>query len=310
MPNVKARKMITHVSSCRRRLRRIMIENGENFGEEGTGTNNRDFEALVEELRGQLEEIKKIKEERDTLKNKNDGEAARKYHEYNVAVREAKNIVRQMKANVQGLEKKVEKADRKGQTETEKYQQKKQELQRKQNVIEMMTQQLEQLEASPEREMAAPEAAMLTEAREHVKAFRSAMQRDDVMGGAPGGSSDAVSPDDVNISDADREQFQMQMRQIEQGRKEEDELLTKLSYALTQLKERSRTIGDQIDKSLHNLDDLDKRTDATRKDLRSLTRSVNKALNDVNNTSYFTNIGCFLLLLALVGVVVYYVDPM
>eukprot|EP01059_Diplonema_ambulator_P005963 TRINITY_DN15735_c0_g1_i1.p1 TRINITY_DN15735_c0_g1~~TRINITY_DN15735_c0_g1_i1.p1 ORF type:complete len:302 (+),score=127.72 TRINITY_DN15735_c0_g1_i1:59-964(+) len=297
MPSQKVRKQITFVNACRRRLKRMMIENGEQAAE-GSGK-VKDFTMLCEEFRLSLEEITKLKDECEKMARQSDGEAARKRHEFNGEVRRAKELLKSMRGTLQQLQKKIEKVERKGgkKMESEKHLQRKREFKAKDDLITSLYTELEKLEWAPERmQMNKQEAGRLREADDVLRAARNERKKAQFMPDEP---QDASEP-------MDDPEFEAKQRQIEANRREQEAILGRISQGLGVLKERAIGIGHTIEESNARLEEMEAQADNTHKGLKQLNKATLKAIDEATNSSYFTNLACFLLLLALAGVAVYY----
>eukprot|EP01064_Diplonema_japonicum_P018095 TRINITY_DN26793_c0_g1_i1.p1 TRINITY_DN26793_c0_g1~~TRINITY_DN26793_c0_g1_i1.p1 ORF type:complete len:320 (+),score=86.13 TRINITY_DN26793_c0_g1_i1:45-962(+) len=303
MPSQKVRKQLTFVNASRRRLKKMMIENGDQ-APDSTGK-SRDFSMMCEEFKQALDEIKKLRDECEKMRKKTDGEAARKRHEYNGEVRRAKEILKTMKESLSALQKKIEKVERKGgkKVDSEKHTQRKREFQAKDELITTLYTELEKLEWAPERmQMNKQEAGRLREADDVLRAARNERRKAQLM------QDQDDAPEGGEPIDEHDPEYEANQKQIEANKKEQEAILGRISQGLGVLKERAIGIGEQVEQSNARLQEMEEKADETHSSLKQLNKATLKALDEASNSSYFTNLACFLLLLALAGVAVYYLD--
>ena len=300
MVSTKVRKQTIFVSACRRRLKKMMIENGDGAdGEEHVKKSP--FPQMVEHLRECMDSVKTLRAEIDKLRKKKDAAAATKRHEYNTEIHRAKGILRKMRESLAPLQKEVQKLESKGKTSSEKYIAKKRDFNHKDELIINMYTELEKLEFK-DTEFSAKEAEVMDDANNMVRQVRRA-RREEMMKGAL--CNDDAGPPPPEEEDPD---FDAKQQEIAQNRKEQEIILGRILNGLGTLKEQALNIGDQIDQSNEVLETMDKRADVATDGLQKLNKATLRALQEASNQSCFTNIACFLLLIALVGVAVYYLD--
>ena len=303
MPSARVRKQLTLVNACRRRLKRMQQENGD-VQDNSKTSKGANFSVMMEEMKLCLDDIGKLKIEVDKVAGKSTGDAARTRNEFNGEIRRGRGILKTMKQSIQSLEKKVDEAERKGgkKTQTDKHHERKRELQAKEDMITNLYTELEKLEWKPEHDMNTADAGNLDQADLQLRAIRR-RQRADVMQDKDGGEGGAAQPSE----DYD-EDFEKNQKKIEERKLQHEQILNRISLGLGTLKEQAIGIGHQIDASNSRVEDMEGRAENTHSGLRALNRSALKALESANSNSFFTNIACFLVLLALGGVAVYYLD--
>eukprot|EP01061_Rhynchopus_euleeides_P034245 TRINITY_DN57989_c0_g1_i1.p1 TRINITY_DN57989_c0_g1~~TRINITY_DN57989_c0_g1_i1.p1 ORF type:complete len:304 (+),score=126.25 TRINITY_DN57989_c0_g1_i1:77-988(+) len=301
MVSGRVRKQMVFVSACRRRLTRVLKESGDKV-EEG-GRRQSSFEDLVEQLRDSMETIKKLKAECDKVKKKADGKAAQKRHEFNGEVHHAKGLLKRMEEIMRPLQKDLDKREKKGKTDG-KYTALRRDVNMKEELISAMRTEIEKLEWQPEYEMDSKDQANMDEANKMLRAARAA-RRSGLMQGAL--TSDDAPPAGGE-PDEDDPEFDAKQREIAQNRKDQEVILGRILHSLGTLKQQAHTIGDSIDQSNKHLEDMEDDADNATTALKRLNRATLRAYEEVSNQSYFTNIACFLLLIALCGIAVYYLD--
>eukprot|EP01063_Lacrimia_lanifica_P014351 TRINITY_DN20959_c0_g1_i1.p1 TRINITY_DN20959_c0_g1~~TRINITY_DN20959_c0_g1_i1.p1 ORF type:complete len:301 (+),score=134.42 TRINITY_DN20959_c0_g1_i1:87-989(+) len=298
MPSQKVRKQKIFVNACRRRLKRILTENGVDDNTDENGVQS--FSAMVQEFAETVQSITECRERMLKVQGKSNSEAAGTRHEFNTEVRNAKTILKNMSGSLVNIERKLAKAEKKGQTDTDKYQERKRDVERKRRVIEDLTKELDTLNEAPELKMSAANAGRLEEAEMLIRAGRLANKRQDLMSGAGG--------QDANGDDEADPETEAMHKQLQKDRELQEKALARILNGVGTLKEKATNIGYEIDKQNTKLDVVTGKADSTKKDLKALNRSTLSAINEASNQSYFTNIACFLLLIALAGVAVYYLD--
>ncbi|KAJ9455503.1 hypothetical protein DIPPA_10903 [Diplonema papillatum] len=160
MPSHKVRRQLIFVNACRRRLKKMSIENGDQVAE--GSSKSASFAQMVEELRMVMDAMNKLKKECDAVKNKKDGDAVRKRHEFNTEIKRAKDLLAEMRMSLRSLQKKIEKADKKGKTDNEKHQARVAELRTKEDTITALFSEIEKL--SVQREHEVPALSIVTKA--------------------------------------------------------------------------------------------------------------------------------------------------
>eukprot|EP00754_Rhynchopus_humris_P035376 Rhum_TRINITY_DN16905_c0_g1::Rhum_TRINITY_DN16905_c0_g1_i1::g.164794::m.164794 len=307
MVSQKVRKQLIFVSASQRRLKKILMENGDN-AEGAYDSKAPTFTQLVEEFRAAMESLAELKKECDAVRRKQTGEAARKRQEFTSEVHRCKGILTRMRDTLAPLERKIEKAERKGKDLGDKHEERKQEVAQKKSLIQTLYTELEKLEWQPDFAMNATDAGAMSEANDVLKNVRAARSRGMMQGAlASSPQGDAASPAGGGVPEEDPE-FDARMKEVEANKKEQDAILGSISQGLLKLKEQARTMGDQIQQSNNTMDKMEEQADEAKSGLEKLNKSSLRALNEVSNQSYFTNIACFLFLLALAGVAVYYLD--
>eukprot|EP01060_Flectonema_neradi_P020737 TRINITY_DN2823_c0_g4_i1.p1 TRINITY_DN2823_c0_g4~~TRINITY_DN2823_c0_g4_i1.p1 ORF type:complete len:307 (+),score=71.21 TRINITY_DN2823_c0_g4_i1:167-1087(+) len=304
MPSVKVRKQQTLVNACRRRLKRMQVENGE-VPSDAKSSKGANFSVMVEELKQCMDGIGKMKVDVDKVAGKSNGDAARVRNEFNSEIQRARTILTAMGKSLVNLRNKVDAAERKGgkKTETEKHISRKKELRSKEDLITNMNTELEKLEWKPEYEMNKADASNLDQADLQLRAIRRRQRGDVMKETSDGGEGGPAQPDE----DYD-EEFEKNQKLIENRRIQQEQILTRISRGLGTLKEQAINIGHQIDASNARVEDLEERAEKTQTGLRALNKSALRALESANSNSFFTNVACFLVLIALSGVAVYYLD--
>lgn len=138
---------------------------------------------------------------------------------------------------------------------------------------------------------------------------RGHLKKNDVFGDDGGGG--AASPAHGGGGQQTEEERQ-QILQMEQEQKEvteaQEQVLAGIINSLGQLREKAYIIKDQIQESNIALDKAGKKIDDCHEGIKGLNERTGKILEQQSCNSWYTYAACFLLLLAIMGVVVIQMD--